>query len=93
MLTYVVESDTDRTVDFLGVFKAGESRVFGQTDVDQFKQGRGVPNLIDAVPEGVRIVVHVTPDSDPDEEDLEPMSEEEQQDFEENVLHIDTTEA
>ena len=92
MLTYAVTSDTDRTIDFLGVFKAGEQQIFGQTDVDEFRRGRGVPNLLDALPEDVTATIYVQPDTDPDEANLEPMSEAEQRDIEQNVLHIDTSE-
>jgi hypothetical protein len=92
MLTYAVTSDTDRTIDFLGVFKADEQRIFGQTDIEQFRIGRGVPNLIDALPEGVTVTIYVAPDEDSDEAELEPMSEEALEEFEHEVLHIDTHE-
>jgi hypothetical protein len=94
MLTYVVTSEIDRTIDFLGVFKAGEQKVFGETDIDQFRLGRGVPNLIDALPEDATVTIYVQSDAeDPEgEENLEPMSDEEAKAFEENVLHIDTHE-
>jgi hypothetical protein len=74
MLTYVVTSDTDRVIDFLGVFAAGEQQVFGQTAADHFHQQKGVPLNQSNVPEGVQVVIYVTPDEGAGEEseDVEP---------------------
>jgi FlaG/FlaF family flagellin (archaellin) len=74
MLTYVVTSDTNRVIDFLGVFKADEQQVLGQTAADHFHQLKGVPLNQSNVPEGVQVVIYVTPEEGEalDVEDEEP---------------------
>ena len=57
MLTYLVTSTEDRTIDGLGVFKKDEERRFTEQDVAWFQRCRGVPLHKDNVPTGVTVAI------------------------------------
>jgi hypothetical protein len=60
MLTYVVTADERKVIDGLGVFEAGETKIFGQTDAQQFQRLRGVPLNNDNV-QGASVVIIAIP--------------------------------
>lgn len=77
MLTYMVTSDTQKVIDGLGVFEPDETRVFTEQDAAMFRLLRGVPLLQTNVPDGVEVVLVVTPskEPDPDLDETEPVEE------------------
>jgi hypothetical protein len=66
VLTYEVTSDSDRVIDGLGVFKAGETQELEANIADSFQRIKGVALLQDNLPGDVELVVRLM--SYPDEE-------------------------
>jgi hypothetical protein len=65
-LTYVVTSESDRVIDGLGVFKAGETVELEASIAENFQRIRGVALLADNLPEDVDLALRLW--SYPDEE-------------------------
>lgn len=65
-LTYVVTSKSDRVIDGLGVFKAGETRELEADIAESFRRIKGVQLLQDNLPDDVELTVRLM--SYPDEE-------------------------